>query len=173
MADIDVDVSNGPITVDSDTTVEIKGLNDIKVTAKLEPTPFKTESKQELILPQPLKTETKLDTTSDIDLTTDSKSAMLVDLKPVAMDVCLNTSSKLPQGQIYSPFTFHLGLTWFGVEFFGLNLGGETRTVLQDLPKKPLIDWPAQQNAPVSPSPPYHDESVPGSRDRGLKVRIK
>jgi len=132
-----VTVHNGPVTVDSDSTVDVVGLNDIKLT--LQPSPLKTESKTELILPQPLKTETKLDTKSDI--TSDSKNAIAVDLKPVAMDVCLNTSTQLPHGQISNPFSLHLGMTWMGVEFFGLNLGGESRTVMQDLPKKPSIDW--------------------------------
>jgi hypothetical protein len=45
----------------------------------------------------------------------------------------------------------HLGMTWMGVEFFGLNLGGESRTILQDLPKKPAIDWPAHKNAAAPP----------------------
>ena len=181
-----VTVNNGPITVDSDSTVEVKGLNDIKVTARLEPTPLKMESKQELILPQPLKSETrseiksesKLETKSEVDLdldvTSDSKSALSVDLKPVAMDVCLNSSTKLPQGQIYQPFNFHMGLTWLGVEYLGFNFGGESRMIMQDLPKKPAVDWPAQQNAsPPAPSAPYRDDSVPGARDRGLRVRIK
>jgi hypothetical protein len=114
-----VTVHNGPVTVDADSTVEVVGLNDIKITAKLEPTPLKTEAKQELILPQPLKTESKVDTKADV--TSDSKSAMAIDLKPVAMDVCLSSTSNLPHGQIHQPFNLHLGLTWFGVEFFGVN----------------------------------------------------
>jgi hypothetical protein len=169
-----VTVHNGPVTVDADSTVEIVGLDNIKVTAKLEPTPLKTESRQELILPQPLKTETRLDTSSDI--TSDNKSAMSVDLKPVALDVCLNTSSKLPQGQIHQPFSFHLGLTWFGQELFGVNFAGDSRTVMQDLPKKPAIDWPAQQNA-TAPAEPSRQGGTGGSGasggERGLRVRIK
>jgi hypothetical protein len=164
-----VTVNNGPVTVDADSTVEIKGLDDIKLT--LQPTPLKTESRQELVLPQPFKTESKLDTTSDV--TSDSKSAMAIDLKPVALDVCLNTSSKLPQGQICQPFSFHVGLTLFGMEYFGVNFGGESRIVMQDLPKKPVVDWPAQQNAPAPPHAPTRDHSVPGASDRGLRVRVK
>jgi hypothetical protein len=167
-----VNVTNGPVTVDADSTVEVVGLDNIKVTATLGPTPLKTESKQELILPQPLKTESKLDTTSDV--TSDSKSAMSIDLKPVAMDVCLNTSSSLPKGQIHQPFNYHLGMTWMGVELFGLNFGGESRTVLQDLPKKPSIDWSAQTNAASpAPSPSHREEAGSAGRDRGLRVRIK
>lgn len=165
-----VTVHNGPVTVDSDSTVEVVGLDNITVTAKLEPTPLKTESKQELILPQPLKTETRLDTSSDI--TSDSKSAMSVDLKPVALDICMNTSSKLPQGQIHQPFSYHLGLTWLGQELFGVNFGGESRTVLQDLPKKPATDWPAQQNAAAPADLPSRRAASGGDRG-GLRVRIK
>lgn len=156
-----VTVNNGPVTVDADSTVEIVGLDNIKLTAKLEPTPFKTETTS----------DSKLQTKSDI--TSDSKSAMSVDLKPVALDVCLNSSSKLPQGEIHQPFSYHLGLTWMGMEFFGVNFGGDSRTVLQDLPKKPSIEWPAQQNAapPTSPSSPGGSRSP--ARDQGLRVRIK
>jgi hypothetical protein len=169
-----VTVNNGPVTVDADSTVEIKGLDDIKLT--LAPTPLKTESKQELILPQPFKTESKLDTKSDV--TSDSKSAMVVDLKPIALDVCLNTSSKLPQGEICQPFSYHVGLTLFGMEYFGMNFGGESRVVMRDLPKKPAVDWPAQQN--VAPQSPHAGSTAaapghggPAAGERGLRVRIK
>jgi hypothetical protein len=197
-----VNVHNDGITVDADSTVDINGLDKINVTlnpqpfkteSKLDltlPQPFKTDSKLDLTLPQPFKTDSKLDTTSDI--TSDSKSALTVDLKPVAVDLCLNTSSKLPQGQIQQPFSLHFGFTWFGVEVFGFNLGGETRTVLQDLPKHPAVDWPAQHNAPP-PDParaaygaPYGAtyappgtfdrgcrEDAPAARDGGLRIRIK
>jgi hypothetical protein len=174
-----VTVHNGPVSVDSDSTVEVVGLNDIKVTARLEPTPLKTESKQELILPQPLKSETRLDTKSE----SDSRNALSVDLKPVVMDLCLNTSSALPQGQICQPFNFHLGLTWFGMEFFGLNFGGESRTVLQDLPKRAAVEWPAQQNAtpaqapqdaaPTASTGPASRGQAYTSRAGGLRIRIK
>jgi hypothetical protein len=165
-----VTVHNGPVTVDADSTVEVLGLNDIKLT--LAPTPLRTESKQELVLPQPLKTESKLETKSDV--TSDSKNAMTVDLKPVAMDVCLNTSTQLPTGQICQPYSMHLGMTWMGVEFFGLNLGGESRTILQDLPKKPAIDWPAQQNAAApAAGHAHHHDPAPPAREPGLRVRIK
>jgi hypothetical protein len=177
--DSTVTVNNGPITVDADSTVEVKGLDNIKLT--LEPTPLKTESTQTLLVPQPVKLDTtsKIDTTSDI--TSDSKNAMSIDLKPVALDVCLNTSSNLPQGQICQPFSFHLGFTWFGMEMFGVNFGGESRIVMQDLPKKPSIDWPAQHNAPAGAHHGHDDATAgarghgafPGASDRGLRVKIK
>src|SRR5262245_4360289 len=121
-----VNVHNDPINVDSDSTVEVRGLDRINVTARLEPTPLRTESKQEIVLPQPLRTES--------ELTSDSKNALSVDLKPVVLDVCATSSSKLPHGRISQPFTYHFGVTWFGMELFGFNFGGESRMVLEDLP---------------------------------------
>jgi len=185
-----VTVHNDPITVDADSTVEVKGLDNIKLT--LAPTPLKTESRQELVVAQPFKTEAKLDTTSKIDttssLTSDSKNAMAVDLKPVALDVCLKSATTLPQGEICQPFSLHLGFTWFGMEMFGVNFGGETRMVFQDLPKKPVVEWPAQQNVPAggqhkhhhhshadgsTPAPSGASGSFTGTSQRGLRVRIK
>ena len=54
---------------------------------------------------------------------------------------------------------------------FGVNFGGESRTVLQDLPKKPAIDWPPQQNAEAPADAPPRRGASGG--DRGLRVRIK
>ena len=73
-----VTVHNGPITVDADSTVEVVGLDRISVTAKLEPSPLKTESKQEIILPQPFRTEgvTRADIATKSDVTSDSRNAM-------------------------------------------------------------------------------------------------
>ena len=165
-----VNVHNGPITVDSDSTV---GLDDLKLTLSV-PQPVRTESKQELILPQPLRTdsksETRLDTKSEVDVDLDSRSSLSVDLKPVALDVCMTSSTKLPQGQISQPFNVHFGLTWFGMEVFGFNLGGESQMILQDLPKKPAVEWPAQQNA--APRPPSRHDG-PAQPQQGLRVRIK
>ena len=164
-----VTVNNGPVHVDSDSTVDIVGLDHINVTARLEPTPFKTEARQELILPQPLRTESKIDATAKADVTSDSRNALSVDLKPIVLDVCSTTSSKLPHGQISQPFNLHFGLTWFGMELLGFNLGGQSQMILEDLPKKPAIDWPAQQNAAA-----YASSEAPCRDDgRGLRVRIK
>jgi hypothetical protein len=86
----------------------------------------------------------------------------------------MTSSTKLPQGQISQPYNVHFGLTWFGLEFFGFNLGGESRMVLQDLPKKPAVEWPAQQNAAYSASSaPCRDDHPPVGQPHGLRVRIK
>src|SRR5690606_10646135 len=123
-----VTVNNGPITVDSDSTVDIKGLDKIGVTAKVEP----LELKQELRIPEPIVTRSSTDSKSDVttkaDVTSDSRNALAVDLKPVVLDVCATTSTTLPHGEISQPFNYHFGFTWLGTELFGFNFGGESRT---------------------------------------------
>jgi hypothetical protein len=173
-----VTVHNGPITVDSDSTVDVKGLNDIHVDATVHP----LSVRQELVIPEPIRTISNVDTTSNIntssdvntksDVTSDSTNAISVDLKPVVLDVCSTTSTKLPHGEICQPFNIHFGMTWFGVEFLGFNFGGESRTVMRDLPKKPAVDWPAQQNAAPHVASSARDDA-PSASARGLRIRIK
>lgn len=169
-----VTVNNGPITVDSDSTVAVNGLDKIGLTAKIEPLAIE----QTLKIPDPIVTKSSSDSKSEIttksDVASDSKNAIAVDLKPVVLDVCSTTSTKLPQGEIIQPFHLHFGVTMFGMEMLGFNLAGEQRTVLKKLPKKPAVEWPAQRNAHAPPH--AHDVSpTPASAGRpgGLRIRIK
>jgi hypothetical protein len=168
-----VTVNNGPITVDSDSTVTIAGLDDISV---------KSDSKQELVVSQPIRIESDSKSTSDLNTSSqitsnsDSRNALAVDLKPVSVDLCLNSSTKLPTGVIHQPFNVHLGFTLFGMEFFGVNFGGDSRVTMQELPKRAAVDWPAQQNArpghePCEPHAP--PPSGPTVQQHGLRVRVR
>jgi hypothetical protein len=166
-----VTVNNGPIDVDS--TVEIKGLDDIGLTAKIDP----IELKEELRIPDPIVTKSdstsKSDLTTKSDVTSDSRNALSVDLKPVVLDVCSTTMTKLPHGEISQPFQFHFGLTLFGTEYVGFNIGGESRTILRDLPKRPAVDWPAQQNAAPHTGGAAHGAEPAHGKAQGLRIRIK
>lgn len=185
-----VTVNNGPISVDSDSTVDINGLDNIGL--NIQPLSI-TET---LRTPDPLVTraDVDLDTTSTStststvttksDVTSDSKNALSVDLKPVVLDVCSTTTTNLPHGEIIQPFNYHVGITWFGTEIFGFNFGGESKMIMRDLPKRPAVDWPAQQNAGGHEHHhPHHDEhhqhheasSVERNQRRGegLRIRIK
>src|SRR6476660_1514826 len=122
-ASSDVHVHTDPITVDADatvsadSTVQIVGLDNVKV-------------RQEIVLPDPIRT--------DSTVHADSTNGLTVDLKPIALDVCMTANvGKLPQAVIRQPYQQHFGLTWFGLEVFGFNLAGETKVVMEDLPKRP------------------------------------
>jgi hypothetical protein len=169
-----VTVNNGPISVDSDSTVDINGLDDIGL--RIDPIAI-TET---LHTPDPLVTKSDIDSTSTSnmttksDITSDSKNALSVDLKPVVLDVCSTTTTNLPHGEVIQPFNYHVGVTWFGTEIFGFNFGGESKMIMRDLPKRPAVDWPAQQNAagPTHDHDASCDEPKP-RRGEGLRVRIK
>jgi hypothetical protein len=167
-----VTVNNGPISVDSDSTVDINGLDNIGL--KIDPISV-TET---LRTPDPL--VTKSDSTSNSNLTTksdvtsDSKNALSVDLKPLVLDVCSTTTTNLPHGEVIQPFNFHMGITWMGTELFGFNFGGESKTIMRDLPKRPAVEWAAQQNA-AGPAHEHEESRVEPSprRGEGLRIRIK
>jgi hypothetical protein len=175
-----VTVNNGPITVDSDSTVAVNGLDNIGLNARIEPLAIESTIK----VPDPIVTKSSSDTKADItttsaittksDVASDSKNAIAVDLKPVVLDVCSTTSTKLPQGEIIQPFHLHFGVTMFGMEMLGFNLAGEQRTVLKKLPKKPAVEWPAQRNAPTPPpAADVASTAATGGRPGGLRIRIK
>ena len=169
-----VNVTNGPITVDSDSTVALNGLDKIGLTARIDPLAIE----QTIRIPDPIVTRTSSDSKSDIttksDVASDSKNAILVDLKPVVLDVCSTTSTKLPQGEIIQPFHLHFGVTMFGMEMLGFNLAGEQRTVMKKLPKKPAVEWPAQHNISTPPrAPGTAPTSATAGRAGGLRIRIK
>ena len=95
-----VTVNNGPIDVDS--TVELRGLDDIGLTAKIDP----IELKEELRIPEPIVTKSdstsKSDLTTKSDVTSDSRNALSVDLRPVVLDVCSTGSFDSAQAVIAS-----------------------------------------------------------------------
>jgi hypothetical protein len=179
-----VTVNNGPISVDSDSTVDINGLDNIGL--KIDPISV-TET---LRTPDPLVTKSDANSNANVttksDVTSDSKNALSVDLKPVVLDVCSTTTTNLPHGEVIQPFNYHVGITWLGTEVFGFNFGGESKTIMRDLPKHPAVDWAAQQNAGRPEHHHSHDHahehqhqrdevSVEPSQRRGegLRIRIK
>jgi hypothetical protein len=168
-----VTVNNGPITVDSDSTVAVNGLDNIGLTAKVEPLAIESTIR----IPDPIVTKSSSDSKADIttksDVASDSKNAIAVDLKPVVLDVCSTTSTKLPQGEIVQPFHLHFGVTMFGMEMLGFNLAGEQRTILKKLPKRPAVEWPAQSNAETPPVTEGAPAPPTAGRAGGLRIRIK
>ncbi|HEY4133416.1 MAG TPA: hypothetical protein VGM50_22545 [Gemmatimonadaceae bacterium] len=186
-----VTVNNGPISVDSDSTVDINGLDNIGL--KIDPISV-TET---LRTPDPLVSKSDVNSTSvststsnvatKSDIASDSKNALSVDLKPVVLDVCSTTTTNLPHGEVIQPFNYHIGITWFGSEILGFNFGGESKTIMRDLPKRPAVDWPAQQNAAGHEHHHHHPQqhehehehrdemSVEPNQRRGegLRIRLK
>lgn len=164
-----VSVNYGPVTVDSDSEVRVVGLDNIKIgggdkplktETKLEGgNPIKTELSQEFKITQPIVTDGKNDLNIDI-------KPLTLDLKPVALDLCTTISfGSLPRGIVRQPYHHHVGLTFLGVEYFGMTFCGESKAVFEDLPHRPAVSLPSQQQG-------TSDKGRPRGGPEGLKIKI-
>jgi hypothetical protein len=170
-----VTVTNGGTTnVDSDSTVEIKGLDNLKATIAL-PQPLKTESVNELKLPQPFKTEGRQELAITQPIVSDSTSAMSLDIRPLAVDLCLKVSlGPLPPTCIRQPYHNRFGFTLFGQELFGFSISGESQVIMQDLPKQPQVAWGGEAFADRPPQSSGPAPAAPAPKDTrsGLRIRV-
>lgn len=177
-----INVNNsGTTNVDSDSTIEIQGLDNIKQTLTLAlPQPFKTDSRQELVLPQPFKTESRQELAVTQPIVTEGRNAMSLDIRPMTVDLCLNVNLGPPAPTcVRQPYHHHFGLTLFGLELMGLNFSGESQTIVQDVPKQPQVAWgsPEPSHRPghkASGHQPAQARPAGGSPEprAGLRIRL-
>jgi hypothetical protein len=168
-----VNVNNsGTTNIDSDSTVEIRGLDKINTTLELKlPQPLRTENKQEVVLPQPFRTESRSEMAVTQPIVTESKASMALDVRPLTVDLCLKFSmGPLPQTCIRQPYHHHFGITMFGVELLGFTFSGESQVIIQDLPRRPLVEWGGQESLPHRPRP--HSAGGPAPKS-GLRITLE
>jgi hypothetical protein len=143
----DVDVHYGPVTVVQEpVTVTVEGLDDTTNTVKLEtPQPLRSETTSTLVIRDPIRTE----------------STASLDVKPLALDQCLHVRlGPLPPTCIRQPYRLHVGLTFFGVEVFGLSVRGEAETTVTDIPTRPQVVSGDREGA------------APAAGGRPLRIRL-
>ncbi|MCZ7545130.1 MAG: hypothetical protein M5R40_17110 [Anaerolineae bacterium] len=168
-ADVDVTINPSTTTVNSENTIDIVGLDDINLTSNSTLTTNATVDmglddinlRTELVLPQPLKTQSEIDT----DLT----SNMTLDIKPMVLDLCLKLDFDLPEKCVRQPYNHHFGITLFGVELLGFNFVGESRIILEDLPKRPQVAVGGEHV--VAHQPGQRERSAPRPSE-GLRIRL-
>jgi hypothetical protein len=173
-------INSGTTNVDADSTIEIQGLDNINQTLTLAlPQPFETNARNELVLPQPFRTESRQELAVTEPVVTDNRNEMSLDIRPVAVDLCLNVKMGPPAPTcIRQPYQHHFGFTLFGVEMMGFNFSGESQTIVQDAPKQPQVAW-------GSPEPAHRHRPPPSTRERpeaagsgvsepraGLRIRL-
>jgi hypothetical protein len=172
-----INVNNsGTTNVDSDSTVEIRGLDNIKTAIDLKlPQPFKTETVTELKLPQPFKTESRQELAITQPIVSDSKSAMALDIRPMTVDLCVNISlGPIPPTCIRQPYHTHFGFTLYGQEVFGFNFSGESQVIVQDLPKQPQVAWGGEEMAERSRNTVVVGQPATEQKEgrSGLRIRV-
>jgi hypothetical protein len=153
MATTKVEITNkGTTNVDVDSTVDVRGLDNINQSLTLAlPQPLRMSNQNELILPQPFRTENRQELAVTQPVVTEGRNELSLDIRPLTVDLCLNVKMAAPAPTcIRQPYQHHFGFTLFGIELFGLNFSGEAQTIVQDLPKQPHVAWggppPAQHS---------------------------
>src|SRR5688572_7211370 len=165
MADIEVDVNYGG-TLDTD--VEVHGLDNIK-----------TDNKTTLIVdtPEPVKTDsivrTELAVTEPIVTDATTTSSMALDVKPLVTDACVRLElGKVPPTRVCQPYRSHWGLTLFGIEIVGFDASGESRVIVEDLPRRPEIEWGGHDEGHRSTRRESRPRKARPAADGGLVVRL-
>jgi hypothetical protein len=173
-------VANTTSTATSNEVVEVKPLSqtlEVKpLSQSLELKPLNQTSKQtsdQTLEIKPLNVDSRQEIAVTDPIRTDASST--VDLKPVALDVCVRTGqASIPPTHICEPYNHRIGLSLLGVEVFGIAWCGESQTIVDDRRMHPSIAWGA-----VMPSPPLHvspPHAPPPARKKdhrgGLHIRL-
>jgi len=160
--DTKIDItSGGTTTVDSNNTIDILGLNNIK-------------TEVDLVLPQPFRTNTGIDSRTELTITkpiiTESSTDLALDIKPMTVDLCLSINfGGIPPTCIQFPYQTHFGITLFGMEVFGFNIAGESRVIIGDLPNRPHVALGGEHKAERLTSKHAHSQSEFGG---GLRIQF-
>src|SRR5215208_89210 len=129
-------------------SIEVKPLSQTS-NQTLDLKPVNVDSRQELVVTDPIRT----DATSTLDL------------RPIALDVCMRTGqAPLPPTHVCEPYNHRLAFTLLGVEVFGVVLSGESQTIVEDRPGRPMVAW-----GDVTPAPPTVHIGLPEHRSPPAK----
>lgn len=95
-----------------------------------------------IAIPDPIQTDSQSKTEFAVTQPIETSSDMRLDVKPVVVDLCLTAGiGKIPRISITRPYDHHVSLRVLGMEIFGLDLHGQNRMVVDDLPPRPATVW--------------------------------
>jgi hypothetical protein len=139
-----------PIVTQSTSNSDSKASLDLK----LEPVDLKVE-------PLDVKVE-------PLQVSTDSE----IDLKPVVIDSCQTIKlAPLPPIHLRQPYSLHFGLTYMGMEVWGVNVSSHSETFLSSPPKHPGYEPHPDEHSGRAKS---HQQAQPEPpKPGGLRVRVK
>lgn len=145
-----------PIVSQSTSTSTSNSDSKASLDLKLEPLDIKIE-------PLDIKVE-------PLQVSTDSA----IDLKPVAIDSCQTIKlAPLPPIHMRQPYSLHFGLTYMGMEVWGVNVSSHSETFLSSPPKhsgpEPHIHHEERDRGEAH----HHQEHSESPKPGGLRVRIK
>ena len=114
---------------------------------------------------EPLNVDLKVE---PLQITSDSNSE--IDIKPLAIDSCQTLKlAPLPTIQMEQPYSTHFGITYMGMELWGINISGKSETILHSPPKTQHYPDPCDCKGEAA-----HKPNAGFSQPRsGLRVRVK
>ena len=169
--DINIDVDSDSV-IDADFRAELVVPQPIRMENAFTITdPIITQSSSTMGLDiQPIQTESAFAITRPIVM--ENTSNIGLDVKPLVADLCLKLEvGKLPDTCIRRPYQHHFGLTLFGMEVLGFNFMGEAQTVIENIPKKPLVMGGRQHT--VSRQAKGRQTAVQAEPRGGLHIRLQ
>jgi len=144
-------MSSSDVNIPSNYTIKVgSDGSTFKIDTDLEPVTINSN----LAVTQPIVTQSKSDSTASLDLkiepldlkvepldlkieplkvSTDSE----IDVKPLAVDSCSTVRlAPLPPIRMEQPYSQHFGITFMGVELWGINVSGKSEMFLHSPPKE-------------------------------------
>ncbi len=130
---------------------------------------------------QPIVSEStsKSDSTANLALKVEplkvaSDSTSQIDLKPLAVDSCQTLKlAPLPPIKMEQPYSQHFGITFMGMEMWGLNISGKSETLLHSPPKARHYHAGIPEPCDCGSEPAQIPTSTPAQPRSGLRVRLK
>ena len=160
-AQMDLGLNIDPLTVNSNLAVTqpivTQSTSNSNSTASLD---LKVEPLNVDLKVEPLKVST--DSTAEIDL------------KPVAIDSCQTLKiAPLPPITMEQPYCQHFGITFMGMELWGVNISGKYDTFLHSPPKSRHYISPAPEPCDCGGERAHEPRHAATQPPSGLRVRVK
>jgi hypothetical protein len=130
---------------------------------------------------QPIVTQStsKSDSTAGVDLKVEplkvsSDSTSAIDVKPLAIDSCQTLKlAPLPPIRMEQPYSQHFGVTFMGMELWGLNISGRSETFLHSPPAARHYSVHSGDPCDCCGKPAHGSGAAPERPRSGLRVRVK
>jgi len=138
-------------------------------------------SNSNVAVTQPIVTQStsKSDSTASLDLKVEplkvsSDSTSAIDVKPLAIDSCQTLKlAPLPPIKLEQPYSQHFGITFMGMELWGLNISGKSDTFLHSPPKPRHYSLQIPEPCDCCGEPAHKPRPAPVQPRSGLRVRVK
>jgi hypothetical protein len=176
----------GGVTIPKDYTIAVGGTgttlsidSDLDNIHLKEIAPVTINSNLAVTEPIVTQSTSKSDSTASVDLkveplkvTSDSTSA--IDVKPLAIDSCQTLKlAPLPPIKLEQPYSQHFGITFMGMELWGLNISGKSDTFLHSPPKPRHYNLSIPEPCECCGEPVHHPRPAPTQPRSGLRVRVR